>query len=158
MSTGEVLLLAFLLGVVAGLRAMTAPAVVAWAAHRGWLQLHGTALSFMASTAALVIFILLAVGELIGDQLPSTPPRTAPPGLIARIVTGGFCGVCLAMAGGAPLALGGLAGVVGALVGTYGGYQARTGLVRGLKVPDLVIATLEDIVAIGGGLFLVSRF
>ncbi len=102
MSTGEVLLLAFLLGVVAGLRAMTAPAVVAWAAHRGWLQLHGTALSFMASTAALVIFILLAVGELIGDQLPSTPPRTAPPGLIARIVTGGLCGVCLAMAGGAP--------------------------------------------------------
>lgn len=158
MSTGEVLLLAFLLGVVAGLRAMTAPAVLAWAAHRGWLQLHGNALSFMASTAALVIFILLAVGELIGDQLPSAPPRTAPPGLIARIVTGGFCGVGLAMAGGASLAIGGLAGVVGALVGTYGGYQARTGLVQALKVPDLVIATLEDIVAIGGGLFLVSRF
>jgi len=44
------------------------------------------------------------------------------------------------------------------LVGTFGGYQARTGLVQALKVPDLAIATLEDIVAIGGGLFIVSRF
>jgi uncharacterized membrane protein len=158
MNHGEVLLLAFLLGVVAGLRALTAPAVLAWAAHRGWLELHGTPLSFMASTAAIVVFILLAVGELIGDQLPSAPPRTAPPGLIARIVTGGLSGAGLATAGGAPLALGALAGAVGGVAGAFGGYHARVGLVRALKVPDLVIATIEDIVAIGGGLFLVSRF
>jgi uncharacterized membrane protein len=56
------------------------------------------------------------------------------------------------------LALGAVIGIVGALAGTYGGYYARTGLVRALKVPDLVIAILEDIVAIGGGLFIVSRF
>src|ERR1700724_4250729 len=96
MSATEILLLAFLLGVVAGLRSFTAPAVLAWAAHRGWLRLHGTPLSFMASTAATVIFILLAVGELIADQLPSTPSRTAPPGLIGRIVMGGLCGAGVA--------------------------------------------------------------
>jgi uncharacterized membrane protein len=158
MNPSEVWLLAFLLGVVAGLRALTAPAVLAWAAHRGWLSLHGTPLSFMASTAAMVIFVLLAVGELIADQLPSTPSRTAPPGLIARIVTSGLCGAGIAAAGTQSLVLGAVMGIMGSLIGTFGGYQARTELVKALKVPDLVIATLEDIVAIGGGLFVVSRF
>ena len=158
MNASEVWLLAFLLGVVAGLRSFTAPAVLAWAAHRNWLNVHNTPLSFMASTAAMVIFILLAVGELIADQLPSTPSRTAPPGLIASIVTGGLCGAGIAAAATQSLVLGAVLGIVGALIGTFGGYQARTRLVKALKVPDLVIATLEDIIAIGGGLLIVSRF
>jgi uncharacterized membrane protein len=158
MTASEIFLLAFLLGVVAGLRSLTAPAVLAWAAHHHWLNVHNTPLSFMASTAATVIFILLAVGELIADQLPSTPSRTAPPGLIARIVTGGLCGAGIAAAGSQSLVIGAILGIAGALIGTFGGHWARTGLVKALKVPDLVIATLEDIVAIGGGLFIVSRF
>jgi uncharacterized membrane protein len=158
MSASEILLLAFLLGMVAGLRSLTAPAVLAWAAHRNWLNVHNTPLSFMASTAAMVIFVLLAVGELIADQLPSTPSRTAPPGLIARIVMGGLCGAGIAAAGTQSLVLGAILGIVGALIGTFGGYQVRTRVVTAFKVPDLVIATLEDVVAIGGGLFIVSRF
>jgi uncharacterized membrane protein len=132
--------------------------VLAWAAHHNWLNVHNTPLSFMASTAATVIFILLAVGELIADQLPSTPSRTAPPGLIARMVTGGLCGAGIAGAGRQLLVIGALLGIVGALIGAFGGHRARTGLAKALKVPDLVIATLEDIVAIGVGLFIVSRF
>jgi uncharacterized membrane protein len=158
MSATEVLLLAFLLGVVTGLRSLTAPAVLAWAAHRNWLELHNAPLAFMASTAAMVIFILLAVGELVADQLPSTPSRTAPPGLIARIVMGGLCGAGIALAGGLSLWLGALLGAVGGVAGAFGGYYVRTGLVKALKVPDLVIATAEDVVAIGGALFIVSRF
>jgi uncharacterized membrane protein len=158
MSASEVLLLAFLIGAVAGLRSLSAPAVLAWAANHNWLNLHSSPLSFMTSTAAMVVFILLAVGELIADQLPSTPSRTAPPGLVARIVLGGLSGAGMAVAGSQSLAIGAVLGIVGALLGTFGGYQARTRLVQALKVPDLVIATVEDIVAIGGGLFIVSRF
>jgi len=158
MNASEVWLLAFLLGIVAGLRSLTAPAVLAWAAHHNWLNVHNTPLSFMASTAAMIIFVLLAVGELIADQLPSTPSRTAPPGLIARIVTSGLCGAGIAAAGTQSLVMGAILGIVGALIGTFGGYRARTGLVKALKVSDLVIATIEDVVAIGGGLFIVSRF
>jgi uncharacterized membrane protein len=158
MIASEILCLAFLLGVLAGLRSFTAPAVLAWAAHRGWLNLYGTPLSFMASTAAMIFFVSLAVAELIVDQLPSTPSRTAPPGLIARIVTGGLSGSGIAAAGTQSLAIGAILGIVGALVGTFGGYNIRTRLVKALKVPDLVVATLEDVVAIGGGLFVVSRF
>jgi uncharacterized membrane protein len=158
MAPSQVLLLAFLIGVVSGLRSLTAPAVVAWAAHRNWLNLHNTPLSFMASTAAVVIFTLLAVVELIADQLPSTPSRTKPPGLIARIVFGGLSGAGLALSGAQSIVLGAVLGVAGGVAGAFAGYQVRTRLVKALKVPDLVIALLEDAVAIGGGLFIVSRF
>ncbi|MGO9272991.1 MAG: DUF4126 family protein [Terriglobia bacterium] len=164
MNPSEVLLLAFLIGVVAGLRSLTAPAVVAWVAHRNWLDLHNTPLSFMGSTVAVVIFTLLAVVELVADQLPSTPSRLKPPGLIARIVFGGLAGAGVAVASGTmrggaqSIALGAVFGAAGGVAGAFGGYQARTRLVKALRVPDLVIACLEDAVAIAGGLLIVSRF
>src|SRR5215472_11937338 len=95
--------LALAIGLVAGLRSLTAPAVVAWAAHLNWLNLHGSPLAFMASTAAVVIFSVLAFGELITDKLPSTPKRTAPAQLVARIITGGLCGACLCASTGRSL-------------------------------------------------------
>jgi uncharacterized membrane protein len=157
MNAFEVLLLAFLIGVVSGLRSLTAPAVVAFAAHRNWLNLQNTPLSFMGSTAALVIFGLLAVVELVTDQLPSTPSRLKPPGLIARVLLGGLSGAAVAVAGAQSFSLGAVVGAAGGVAGAFGGYQIRTRLVRALKVPDLVIACAEDAVAIAGGLFLVSR-
>ena len=158
MSPFQVLLLAFLIGVVAGLRSLTAPALVSWAARRSWLNLHNTPLSFMGSTAAVVIFTVLAVIELVTDQLPSTPSRTKPPGLIARIILGGLSGAGMALSGAQSIAFGAVLGVAGGIAGAFGGYEVRTRLVKALKVPDLVIALLEDAVAIAGGLFIVSRF
>jgi uncharacterized membrane protein len=155
---GLALGLAFGIGIVAGLRSLTAPAAVAWAAHLGWINLHGTPLAFMSSVWAVLIFSILAIVELIADQLPSTPSRTAPVGLSARIVTGALSGACLGVAGGARLWQGALAGVLGGIAGAFGGYQARVGLVRALRVPDFAVAIPEDLIAIGLGLFLASRF
>ena len=78
-----VFVLALGIGIVAGLRSLTAPAVVAWGAHLGWLNLHGSPLAFMGSTTAVAVFSLLAIGELIADKLPMTPKRTAPAPLIS---------------------------------------------------------------------------
>jgi uncharacterized membrane protein len=154
----HVLLLAFGIGVIAGLRSLTAPAVVAWAAHRGWLNLHATSLSFMGATAAVAIFTILALAELVADQLPSTPARTKPPGLIARILLGGLSGAAVALAGGQSAAVGCALGAIGGVVGAFAAYRVRSGLVRALKVPDFVIAVLEDLVAVAGALFIVTRF
>jgi uncharacterized membrane protein len=77
--------------------------------------------------------------------------------LSARIVTGALTGACLALAGNAGLWLGAIAGILGAVAGAFGGYHARVGLVRSLRVPDFVIAIPEDAIAIGLGLFLASR-
>jgi uncharacterized membrane protein len=158
MALPEVLLLAFLIGVVAGLRSMTAPAVVAWAAHLHWLKLQSSPLSSMGSTVAVVVFTLGALIELVFDKLPVTPPRTRGAGLIARIVFGGVTGAAVASSGSQSMALGAILGAAGALAGAFGGYQVRVRLVRALKVPDFVVALIEDAVAIGGGLLIVSRF
>jgi uncharacterized membrane protein len=158
MTSSEILLLAFLIGAVSGLRAFTAPAVVAWAAHRNWLDLHSSPLSFMGSIAAVVIFFLLALAELVTDQLPSTPSRLKPMGLIPRILLGGLCGACIAASAAQSLALGALLGAAGGIAGAFVGHALRVRLVKALKVPDFVIAVLGDAVAIGGGLFIVSRF
>src|ERR1035437_1042358 len=158
MSTGLVLLLTFGIGVVAGLRSLTALAVVAWAAHLGWINLAGSPLAFIDSKWAAALFTILALVELVADQLPSTPARTAPVGLGARIVMGLLCGACLGIAGGASLWLGAIAAAVGAIAGTFGGYRARVGLVRALHGADVAVAVPEDLIAIGLGLTIVSRF
>jgi uncharacterized membrane protein len=150
-----VFVLALGIGIVAGLRSLTAPAVVAWGAHLGWLNLHGSPLAFMGSTAAVAIFSLLAIGELVVDKLPTTPKRTAPVGLIARIITGGLCGACLCTAMGKLLLAGTLLGGIGGIVGAFLGYGIRRRL--NLHIKDLVIAVCEDVVAVGLALFLVSR-
>jgi uncharacterized membrane protein len=153
----EVLLLAFLIGVIAGLRSLTAPAAVAWAGYGRGILTH-TSFHFMGTFAAAIIFTVLAVVELVTDQLPSTPSRLKPPGLIARIITGGLSGLCLAAADSQSIALGAVLGAVGGVVGAFVGYHARRGLVKGLKVKDFPIALLEDAVAIGGAILIVSRF
>lgn len=158
MENSHALLFAFLIGVVAGLRALTAPAVTAWAAHLGWLNVTASPLKFMASIITVSIFTLLACVELVTDQLASTPARTKAAGLIPRILLGGLCGAVVTSAGGQSLALGACLGAVGGIVGAFTGYEVRTRLVKTLSAPDFVIAVLEDAVAIGGGLLLLSRF
>ena len=100
----------------------------------------------------------MAVTELIFDKLPNTPNRTAPLGLIARIVTGGFTGACVSLGGEQPAFVGAALGVLGGIVGCFGGYHARVWLVKSLRQPDFNVALFEDLVAIGGSLFIVSRF
>lgn len=158
MNSGLGWLLAFGIGAVAGLRSMTAPAVVAWAAHLGWINLSASPLAFMGSIWAVAFFTLGALAEFVVDQLPTTPARTAAVPLTARIVMGLLTGACLGFAGAGSYWLAAVIGAIGALAGAFGGYQARVALVRGLHVPDAAIAVPEGLGAIGLGLLLVSRF
>jgi uncharacterized membrane protein len=151
------LLFAFLIGFFAGLRSLTAPAATAWALYLGWLKLERP-LALIGSLPAVAIFTLLAVFELAADKLPQTPSRTSPPGLIARIVMGGLTGACVAAAGAQGVFIGVLLGAVGGVVGCFLGYQARTALVKTLATRDIYIALFEDLVAIAGSLWVVSRF
>ncbi|WP_428028911.1 DUF4126 family protein [Ancylobacter sp.] len=146
-------LLALLIGVVAGLRAMTAPAAVAWAAHLGWIDLSASPLAFMGYAWTPWIFTVLALVELVTDQLPSTPSRTVPMQFGARIVSGVLCGACLGAAGGVLLA-GAVLGAIGAVIGTLGGRWARGRLAASFG-RDLPAALIEDVVAIAGALLIV---
>jgi uncharacterized membrane protein len=150
-----ILLLAFAIGIVAGLRSMTAPAVVAWAVHLGWLPLASTPLAFLASPVARYVLLVLMLLELVADKLPFTPSRKQPGPFIGRILTGGLAGAAIAAGLGQSLVAGALAGGLGGMIGTLGGYRARTGLVRALGVPDYVVALAEDVAAVGGALLIV---
>ena len=112
-----ILLLALLIGIIAGLRAMMAPAAVSWAAQLGWLPLAGSWLAFLGYRFTPWIFTLLAIGELVTDQLPSTPSRKVPVQFGARIVSGALSGAAIGAAGGM-LAIGAVLGIVGAVIGT----------------------------------------
>jgi uncharacterized membrane protein len=115
-------------------------------------------LSLIGSLPAVIILSVLAITEIVFDKLPNTPNRTAPLGLIARIVTGGLTGACVAVGGGQSVFVGAGLGLIGGIVGCFGGYQARARLVRSLGQPDFNVALIEDLIAIGGSLFIVSRF
>ena len=145
------------LGVVAGLRSLTPPAVVTWAAYFGWLNLNNSPLAFMGSIITAAIFSLLALVELFLDLQPSTPRRTAALPLTARILMGGLCGACLYAAGHQSLVIGAILGAVGAVIGAFAGYEIRKRLVGALNIRDTFIALLEDLITIGLACFFVSR-
>ena len=151
------LLFAFLIGLFAGLRSLTPPAAVAWAVHLGWLRL-ARPLALIGSLPAVIILSVLAITEVIFDKLPNTPNRTAPPGVIGRIVTGGLTGACVSLGGGLSAYVGAGLGVIGGIVGCFAGYHARARLVKSLRQQDFYIALIEDLIAIGGSVFIVSRF
>lgn len=152
------LFLAFLIGVCVGLRSLTPPAAVSWAAARYWIDLGRSRLYFIAAKPAVAILTVLAVLELVADKLPSAPNRTAAAGLFARVVLGSLCGACIAVAGAHSAWSGAILGFIGSLIGCFGGFHTRARLVKALHCPDYVVAIIEDIIAIGGSLYIVTRF
>jgi uncharacterized membrane protein len=148
------LVLALLIGVVAGMRTMTAPTAIAWAAYAGWLPLTGTWLGWLGWWGTPWIFTLLAIGEYVADKLPTTPSRKSPPGFIGRMISGALCGAAIGLAASSlPLCL--AAGVAGAVIGSFGGYAARMGLCRAFGT-DLPAALVEDLAAIGVAAFVAA--
>ena len=152
----SIYILALLIGIFCGLRAFTPVAVVSWAAHLGALPLQSTGLAFLGFAATPYIMTVLALGELIGDKLPKTPSRKVAVQFGTRILVGALCGAALGLASQA-LAGGIIAGAIGAVIGTLGGAAIRARLARAFG-RDLPAALLEDVVAIGGAIIIVSRF
>jgi uncharacterized membrane protein len=146
--------LPLLIGIIAGLRAMTAPAAVSWAAYLGWLNLAPTSLAFLGYAFTPWIFTVLALGELVTDQLPTTPSRTVPIQFGTRIVVGALTGAAIGAHGGS-LATGAIAGIVGAVIGTLGGRAARGKLAAAFG-QDRPAALIEDAVAIIGAWLIVA--
>ena len=154
MTHALVLLLALLIGVIAGLRALTAPAVVAWGAFLGWIDVTGKWSEWVAHPITVTVLTILLFVELVTDQLPKTPSRKAPPQFITRLLTGAFAGAVIGSAFFHTFSSVG-AGIIGAVLGTLGGYEARSRLVAANGGRDLPVAIGEDIVAVGGGFLIV---
>ncbi|RJF91453.1 DUF4126 domain-containing protein [Sphingomonas cavernae] len=145
---------ALLIGVIAGLRAMMAPAAVSLATAYGELDLTGTPLAFMGWRFTPWVFAVLALIELVTDQLPATPSRKVPVQFGARILLGGLSGAAIGASGGV-LVVGLALGVIGAVIGTYGGAALRARLAATFG-RDRPAALIEDAVAIAGALVILG--
>jgi uncharacterized membrane protein len=150
----SILILAFLIGIIAGLRALTAPTVVSWAARLGWIDLSHTHLAFLGFAYTPYILSVLALAEIANDKRASTPSRKIPPQFITRVLMGAFAGFALGVTRQFPLS-GTIYGAMGAVVGTLGGSAFRGALAKAFG-NDLPAALIEDVIAVGGGLLIVS--
>ena len=137
-----------LLGGMTGLRTMTPIAVVCWFAWRGDLDVAGTWGFWCAKPAAVIVFTLFALGELVGDKLPQTPNRTALGPLVARLCFGGLVGALAATGLHGSAFEGILLGSVSALVGAFLGFHIRHHLVKQNGMADFAVALVEDALAI----------
>ena len=146
-----------LVGFASGLRSLTPAAILCWAAFVGWLHVSQTNLAFIGKLPTVVVLTLLAAAELIADKLPQTPARTKPIGLLARMFTGCMCAAVIATSTGKSWPIAAILGVVGAVFGTFAGYNARRLLVT-VGIRDLIIAVAEDVITIILSVLVVARF
>jgi uncharacterized membrane protein len=145
---------ALLAGVVAGSRTFTAPAAVSWAANLGYLDLNGSWLAFMGYPWTPWILTLLALVEMVLDQLPTTPSRKVPMQFVARVISGALSGATIGVSGGSWM-IGLIAGIIGAVIGTYGGAEIRSRMANAFG-RDTPAAFIEDAGAIILGLIVVG--
>jgi uncharacterized membrane protein len=152
-----VLALAFVIGVLNGLRSFTPPAAAAWAVYLRWIKLQG-ALALIGSVPVVVTLTLLAAFELVADKTPWIPDRITTMSLVARGVMGALTGACVAAAGGQWAGIGAACGVAGAMAGAFAGYHARVRSAKALGIPDIYVALVEDLICVASALWVVTRF
>ncbi len=136
------------LGMMTGLRSMTPIAALCWFAYFGHLPVDGTWAFWTAKLVTAIVFTVLAAGEYVGDKLSFTPNRTAAGPLVARLAFGGLVGAASATGVRGSILEGALLGILGALIGTFLGYQVRKRLVQASGRPDWNIAVIEDAFAV----------
>lgn len=88
---------AIAIGIIAGIRSMSAPALTSiYIARNG--NLIGSRLDVLASTAASKALKLLAEGEMVADKLPIVPARISAAPLIIRAASGTISGAAVCAA------------------------------------------------------------
>ncbi len=136
------------LGAISGLRSLSGPALVSRAASRGGLDLGGTRLAFLGSPRLSKALLVMALGELVGDKLPTTPSRTARPPLLGRAATGGLVGAALFVSEGRRATTGAALGSSAAVAAAFAGERLRALLVEKTNLPDPAVALAEDAVVL----------
>jgi uncharacterized membrane protein len=148
-STRSIVVRALLLGIAAGMRS-NAP-LGTFARH----QLHAPRAAGWARWPVLrsgfgrALLQLAWIGEFFGDKLPSTPSRLERRSLGSRITLGTIAGLAAGTEGrgAAPRIGGAIAGAVGAVAGSFGGYHTRKFAAQASGLPDPAVAVVEDLTA-----------
>jgi uncharacterized membrane protein len=145
------------LGVLAGMRTSSAPAITSHILSQHYSrQLAHSSLAFMQSDKVASALKIFVIAELIGDKLPSAPNRIKPVGLVARCLSGALAGACIYKASGNKGLSGALLGSAAALVSTFGSFLLRKSIVKQTRIFDPIIGAIEDALVIGAGVAMVE--
>ncbi len=132
------------LGVVAGMRSLSAPALLSQRLSQDTEVTVGRIEQVLASKVGARTLAVLALGELVADKLPQTPARIAPPSLVIRLLSGAFVGASVARRDKRPVLGPALIGAAGALASSFAFYTLRKFATQRLRVPNVVAGLLED--------------
>ncbi len=140
------------LGSIAGMRSMAAPATLSRAVERGDVgSLEGTPFAALGSPRVSTALRLFEIGEMFVDKLPViVPSRTSPPPLLGRAASGGLVGAALFASDGRRAAAGGVLGAVSAVTAAYATERLRLQIAERLGIPDFVAALSEDAIVLFG--------
>jgi uncharacterized membrane protein len=142
------MLRSFLIGLVAGQRAMTPLALVAGAARRDRLPHDAPARALLAHPLVASGTVALAAAEMAGDKMRTAPDRIILPGLIARTATAAFAGAALAPAEQRKSAA--LLAAATAIAASYVGFSLRMRALR--RYGQTKSGFVEDALVLGSGL------
>jgi uncharacterized membrane protein len=137
------------IGVVSGMRALLPAAILAQMVRKTTLELDDSPIAKIGRPTTATAIALLAIGELIGDKLPSTPDRTKPVALVPRILSGALCGAVLCASKKRSPIVGALAGALGATGGTFAAYHLRKLIAESTELPNPAAGAIEDGIAVG---------
>ena len=140
------------IGVVAGMRCASAPALTShYFSKHPSLFLDASPLKGIGLTKTANVLKVMAGGELIADKLPQCPNRTDPGALSGRAVSGGVCGAAVFLAEGERAPMGAAVGAVSAVASAFLFMNLRRVIGRAAKLPDPVVALVEDGLMFGIG-------
>ncbi len=140
------------LGAVAGMRALSAPALLSHflvKAPKG--NLNFSVLHYLQKPAVATGLKLAAGTELAGDKMPNMADRISPPQLLVRALSGAVVGATIAEAHHDSKVTGALLGGLAAVASSYVFYYLRRELGRVSGWPDATFAVLEDTLALSAG-------
>ncbi|WPU91921.1 DUF4126 family protein [Mucilaginibacter sabulilitoris] len=139
------------LGTLAGMRSTSAPVITSHIlSHHQSKNLEHSPLKFMQSKTVAATLKVLALGEIVGDKLPSAPNRTKPAAIGARVLSGALAGAVIYKATGNNLIVGALLGGTAAFASTFGTFHLRKSVVKSSHIVDPIIGAIEDALVIGG--------
>jgi uncharacterized membrane protein len=148
---------AALIGAVAGMRSMAAPAVLGQLSRKGALDGVTGALTVVTSPSFPIASGVFALAELVADKLPMAPNRTAAGPLLGRALTGGISGAVICSARKRSAWLGALLGAAAAVGAAYAAYEIRKRVSENLNIPNTLAGLAEDAIVGSLGMALTSR-
>lgn len=142
---------ALVLGALSGLRTLSATAVLShYLRYNSNLKIRNRRLKFLNSAGFALLSKLLATGEIAIDKSPNVPDRVRPGGLSGRALSGALVGAAIYSINKRRAWKGALIGATSALAATFLSFYTRKQIIRNTRIPDQVIGTVEDVIAVGG--------